>query len=78
MEKFLKDKFYYYFNTYKNNSNGKENFQLVEKKRKIYYFSKFSLDIDEFIIIYEMIKNIKENVSRNLFENIKICIQGMI
>ncbi len=76
MESFFREKISYCFSAFKNKVVTKENYQLIEKKRKIYYFSKFSLDIEEFLKIYNMIRTIKENVSKNVLSNIKICIEG--
>lgn len=76
MENFFKEKLNTCVNYLKNKITPTENYQLIETKRKIYYFSKFSLDIDEFLQIYNMIKKIKENVFKKLLETIKYCIKG--
>ena len=78
MEKFFRENLTKCFSFLKNPVTSKENYQLVETKRKIYYFSNFSLDIDEFIGIYNMISTIKENVSKNMLNTIMVCIQGII
>ena len=58
--------------------NNGENYQLVETKRKIYYFSKFSLELNELIEIHQMIKTIKENIFKNLLDALKYCAKGKI
>lgn len=77
MEKFFREKFATCFNSLNKNNNAKENYKLIETQRKIYYFSKFSLDMEEFIKIYYMVKTIKTNVSKNMLEEIKVCINGI-
>ena len=76
MEDFLKDNITNCINFLKNKITVSENYQLVEKKRKIYYFSKFSFDIDEFFLIYQTIKRIKENIFKNMLECIQFCAKG--
>jgi hypothetical protein len=76
MEQFFKDKLNTCVNYIKNKINNDEAYQLVETKRKIYYFSKFTFDIDEFLEIHTMVKTIKENMFRNLLEPIKYCVKG--
>ena len=73
MDDFLKDKINYCYNFIKSNVSTNENCQLIEKKRKIYYFSKFSLDVDEFYLIFQTVKKIKENVFKNNLECLKYC-----
>lgn len=53
-----------------------ENCHLIEKKRKIYYFSNFSLDIDEFYFISKEIKQVKENVFKNSLECLKYTVNS--
>ena len=80
----LKGKFNSYFNYVKNKFNNndiaanvdKENYQIIERKRKIFYFSKFTLDLNEIYTIYETIRNIKENILKNLLDSIKYCGTG--
>ena len=77
--KFLKDKFSSYYNFFKNkfNSNDdKDNIQLIERNRKILYFSKFTLDIDEIHSIYNTTRSIKENILKNMIDSIKYCGKG--
>ena len=83
--KYLKDKFSSYYDYFKNKFNQnldfqeeKENIQLIETKRKIFYFSKFSLDINEIHSIYKTIRSIKENILKNMIDSIKYCGNGNI
>lgn len=76
MDEFLKDNFKNCLNFIKNKIHASENYQLVEKKRKIFYFSKFSLDIDEFLFIYQTVKKLKEAVFKNMLECLKFCAKG--
>lgn len=76
MDEFLKHNFKNCFNFLKNKMNVNENYQLIEKKRKIYYFSKFSLDVDEFFLIYQTVKKVKENVFRNMLDCLRFCAKG--
>lgn len=78
MDEFFKDNFNNCINFLKNKMNTNENYQLIEKKRKIYYFSKFSLDVDEFFLIYQTIKGIKENVFKNILDCLKYCAKGKL
>jgi hypothetical protein len=75
MESF-KEKFCTCMNYLKNKITPEENYQLVETQRHIYYFSKFSLDINELMRIYQMTKKIKENLFKNMLDIIKYCIRG--
>jgi hypothetical protein len=83
--KMIKDKFSSYFNFFKNKFHPKEsnsplkehdNVKLVERKRKIFYFSKFTLDIYEILFIYQTIRSIKENVLKHMIDSIKYCAKG--
>jgi len=76
MDEFFKDNFKNCINYLKNKINVSENYQLIEKKRKIYYFSKFSLNVDEFFQIYQTIKKIKESVFKNMLDCFKFCAKG--
>jgi len=78
MEQFFKDKLNTCVNFLKNRITTNENYQLVETKRKIFYFSKFSLDIDDFYQIYLFVKQLKENIFRNLLDTMKYCAKGKI
>jgi hypothetical protein len=78
MEQFFKDKLNTCVNFIKNKLNNGENYHLVETKRKIYYFSKFSLELSEFIEIHTMVKNLKENIFKNLLDSMKYCAKGNI
>jgi hypothetical protein len=83
--KYIKEQFNSYYNYFKNkfqhngampSNSDKENFQLVERKRKIFYFSKFTLDINEILHIYQTVRSIKENVLKNMIDSIKYCGNG--
>jgi hypothetical protein len=52
--------------------------QLVETQRKIYYFSRFTLDADEFMKVYEITKTVKENTFKNLVDTMKYCCRGNV
>jgi hypothetical protein len=78
MEQFFKEKLNRCVNYIKNKINIGENYQLVETKRKIYYYSKYSLEINEFFEIYTMVKTIKENIFKNLLDAMKYCAKGKI
>jgi hypothetical protein len=84
--KIIKDKFSSYYNFFKNKIRPKEtnnlskqpdNLKLVERKRKIFYFSKFTLDINEILLIYQAIRSIKENVLKHMIDSIKYCAKGI-
>jgi len=78
MENFFKEKINRCVNYFKNDINSSENYKLVETKRKIFYYSKFSLETIEFYEIYSMVKSVKENVFKNLLDSIKYSTQGNI
>ena len=75
MESF-KEKFSTCLNYFKKKISQDENYQLVETQRKIYYFSRFSLDVDEFMKIYELTRKVKENVFKSLLDTMKYCCKG--
>jgi hypothetical protein len=77
MENFLKDKFSTCMNYIKNKITHNENYQLIETQRKIFYFSKFTLDVNEFLQIHNMIHKIKENILKSLIDTIKYCSKGI-
>ncbi len=76
MEQFFKEKLNTCMNFFKNKMTSDEKYQLIETQRKIYYFSKFSLDLNEFIEIFTMVKTVKENIFKNLLDAIKYCTKG--
>jgi hypothetical protein len=78
MEKFFIEKINTCVNYIKDKINHNESYQLVETKRKIYYFSKFSLNIEEFLQIHKMVKTLKENIFKNMLDTLKYCIKGKI
>ena len=47
-------------------------FSFVEKEKNIFYFSKFSLDISEFYLIHEFVKNLKDNIFKKILNNLDI------
>lgn len=61
---------------FKEKINLNKNYELVDKKKKIYYFSKFSLDVNEFWEIYKFIVQFKENIFKNVLENLKYFATG--
>jgi hypothetical protein len=69
----LTDKIKSCYNFIKEKMRTNENCHFIEKKRKIYYFSKFSLDVDEFYLIFQTVKRIKENVFKNILDCLKYC-----
>jgi hypothetical protein len=77
MESF-KEKFSTCLNYIKQKITQNENYQLIETQRQIYYFSRFSLDVDEFMKIYEITRKVKENVFKSLIDNMKYCCKGKL
>ena len=53
-------------------------FTVVEKKNKIFYFSKFSIRVSEFYQIYTFVKTLKENIFKALIEQFKFCVKELI
>lgn len=53
-------------------------FTVVEKKNKIFYFSKFSIRLSEFHQIYTFVKTLKENIFKALIEQFKFCVKELI
>ena len=78
MEEFFKEKINTCVNYIKNKINGGENYHLIETKRKIYYFSRFSLELNEFVEIYSNVKTVKENIFKNMIDTIKYCAKGIL
>lgn len=76
MERFFKEKLNTCVNFFRNTMNVDESYQLVETKRKIYYFSKFSLEIEQFLQIHRMVKTLKENIFKNMLDTMKYCVKG--
>jgi hypothetical protein len=56
MEQYLKQKINNCVNFIKNKINIGENYEIIEKQRKIFYYSKYSLEINEFLLIFSMVK----------------------
>ncbi len=53
-------------------------FRFVENEKNIFYFSKFSLDISEFFLIHDFVKNLKENIFKKNIEQFKYCVKNLI
>ena len=54
------------------------NYKIIEQQQKIFYFSKFSIDIDDFYRIYLFIHQIKKNVYNLMYDILKICVTNYI
>ena len=54
------------------------NYKIIEQQQKIFYFSKFSIDINDFYEIYLFIHQIKKNVYNLMYDVLKICIKNYI
>jgi len=54
------------------------NYKIIEQQEKICYFSKFTIDIDEFYTIYLFVHQIKKNVFNLMYDILKICISNYI
>jgi hypothetical protein len=79
MENYLLNCYKYLQNKIQISSNlqtDSNDYKLIERKRKIFYFSKFSLDINELVLIFRTIRTIKENILKNLIDSIKFCSRG--
>ena len=79
MENYLLNCYKYLQNKIQMNSNlqnDSNDYKLVERKRKIFYFSKFSLELNELLLIFRTMRTIKENILKNLIDSIKFCCRG--
>ena len=66
---------------YQNDSmflSNPQNYKIVEKKRKVFYFSKFTIDANEIFQIAKAIKAIKQNLFRTLIDAMKYCTSGTL
>jgi hypothetical protein len=54
------------------------NYRLVERQKKLFYFSKFSFDVNEFQVIYSFVRKMKENVFKSLFTHFQHIIESSI
>lgn len=54
-----------------------QNFKIVEKKRKVFYFSKYTIDTSEIFMIAKTIKTLKENVFKILLDAMRYCAAGI-
>lgn len=55
-----------------------DNFKFIEHQTNIFYFSKFSLEINEFKQIHLMIRAIKENTFKNVIDKVKYTINSAL
>jgi len=91
MESYIKDKINDCYSYLKNtiipqNSSGptittnlsNENVKIVEKNKRIFYFSDFTLNIDEMLGIIERINLIKEFTFKTLLETMNYICKGKI
>ena len=53
-------------------------FTVVEKQNKIFYFSKYSLILSEFYLIYTFVKSLKERIFSSFVEQFKYCVKDLI
>ena len=54
------------------------NYKIIEQQQKIFYFSKFTIDIEEFYLIYCFVHKIKKNVYNLIYDVLKICVSNYI
>ena len=54
------------------------NYKIIEQQQKIFYFSKFTIDIEEFYLIYCFVHKIKKNVYNLIYDLLKICVTNYI
>ena len=54
------------------------NYKIIEEQEKIFYFSKFSLEISEFYEIYYFVHQIKKNVYNQMLDILKICASNYV
>lgn len=47
------------------------NYKIIEQQQKIFYFSKFTIDIEEFYLIYYFVHKIKKNVYNLIYDVLK-------
>lgn len=62
--------------TNQQNNDPTKNFKLIESTKKIFYFSKLSLDFDNCKTITKFIKTVKENILKATLEPINYFVQG--
>jgi hypothetical protein len=54
------------------------NYRLVERQKKLFYFTKFSFDVNEFLTIYSFVRKMKEDVFQSLFTQFQQIIETSI
>lgn len=59
-----------------NKEKSKKNYKLINSSRKVFYFSKFSLDLDQCLLIVKFTKQLKENLLKNILEPLKYFVKG--
>lgn len=59
-------------------SNSIIDYKIVEQQKKIFYFSKFTIDYNEFYEIYNFVQKIKENVFRLMIDHFRNGVQRII
>ena len=71
----MKDKITHWIKSFQNYINI---FHFVEKEKNIFYFSKFSLDIDEFFEIHNFIYTLKDQLIRENLNQFRYCVKDII
>ena len=59
-------------------TNSILDYKIVEQQKKIFYFSKFTIDYHEFYQIYIFVQKIKENVFQLMLENFRNGVQKIL
>jgi hypothetical protein len=76
MDNYITDKISNCLNYFKEKVDINQKYELIENKKKIYYFSKYSINIEEFCLIFQTVKQIKENIFKNILENLKFLTKS--
>jgi hypothetical protein len=71
---YIKNSLIFQSNSSVSQTTGNHNFKIVEKKRKVFYFSKYSLETSEILSIAISIKTLKENIFKTLLDAMKYCV----
>lgn len=58
--------------------DNQKDFKLIESNKRIFYFSKFSLDIEQCLKVILFTKQIKENVLRSILEPLKYFMKSKL
>jgi len=53
-----------------------DNVKLIERNRRIFYFSEFTLNVDEMLTIIDRINHIKENTFKMLLESMRFISES--